>query len=139
VATRKRSREPKPTTVLGFTSDHFWVRASTDRAQIGLSDYGQGQAGEIIAVELSDVGERIEKGEPFGEMESVRTVQELIAPVSGTVIATNTELEESPFLANEDPYNDGWLIEVELADAEELDDLLGAAEYEEFVAREGGH
>ena len=126
-------------TVLGFTSDHFWVRVSEDRAQIGLSDYGQGQAGEIIALELSDVGERIEKGEPFGEMESVRTVQELIAPVSGTVIATNTELEDSPYLANEDPYQDGWLIEVELANAEELDDLLGAAEYEEFVAREEGH
>jgi glycine cleavage system H protein len=139
VPTRKHSLEPKPSTVLGFTSDHFWVRASEDRAQIGLSDYGQGQAGEIIALELFEVGERIEKGEPFGEMESVRTVQELIAPVSGRVIATNTEVEESPCLANEDPYHDGWLIEVELANAEELDDLLGAAEYEEFVTREEGH
>jgi glycine cleavage system H protein len=124
--------------VLGFTSDHFWVRGSEDRAQIGLSNYGQGQAGEIIALELSGVGEQIEKGEPFGEMESVRTVQELIAPVSGTVIATNTDLDDSPCLANEDPYHDGWLIEVALTNVEELDDLLDAAEYEEFVASEEG-
>jgi glycine cleavage system H protein len=136
VPTCKHSRESKPVTILGFTSDHFWVRASEDRAQIGLSDYGQSQAGEIIALDLSGVGEQIEKGEPFGEMESVRTVQELIAPVSGTVIATNADIEESPYLANEDPYHDGWLIEVELSNVEELDDLLDAAEYEEFVAAE---
>ena len=122
--------------VLGFTEDHFWVRAEEDVAQIGLADYRQDEAGELIAVELPHVGDLIEKGEPFGEVESVRTVQELIAPVSGTVVAANTELEDNPSLANEDPYHEGWLIEVTLASAEELESLMGTEEYEDFVAQD---
>jgi len=124
--------------MLGFTPDHFWVRVEEARAQIGLSDYGQVEAGEILAVELPEIGDRIEKGEPFGEVESIRTIQELIAPVSGTVVASNIDLEDNPFLANEDPYHEGWLIEVELADEDELDTLMGTDEYEEFVARNEG-
>jgi len=114
------------------------VRARDENAEIGLSDYGQDKAGEIIALELPEVGDRIEKGEPFGEVESTRTIQELIAPVSGTVVATNTDLEDSPYLTNEDPYHDGWLIEVELADENQLDSLMEAEEYEAFIQNEDG-
>lgn len=123
-------------TVLRFTGEHLWVRADGDRAEVGLSDHGQDTLGEIIAVELPEVGERIEQGAPFGELESVRTVQELVAPVSGTVTAVNADLGDHVDLVNEDPYHDGWLIEVKLADESELDDLMPADEYEATVATE---
>ncbi|GIW40730.1 MAG: glycine cleavage system H protein [Candidatus Binatia bacterium] len=132
---RSKSSE-SPASGLLFSEDHTWVRLEGERAYIGLSDYAQRDLGEIIAAELPDVGERIEAGEPFGELESKRTVQELIAPVSGTVTAVNTEIESNPAIINEDPYDEGWLVEVELADEEELDELMGVDEYEEFVAEE---
>jgi glycine cleavage system H protein len=131
---RKHSPESDPVTVLRFSNDHLWIRAEADRAQIGISDQGQDAIGEIIAVELPDVGDSIERGEAFGELESVRTVQELIAPVSGTVRAVNGELEDHPSVANEDPYHEGWLVEVELADESELEELMATEDYEEFVA-----
>jgi glycine cleavage system H protein len=131
---RKQRKESDPVTVLRFSDDHLWVRAEADRAQIGISDQGQDSIGEVIAVELPDVGDSIEKGEPFGELESVRTVHELVAPISGTVRAVNGELEDHPSLANEDPYHEGWLVEVELADEGELEALMATEEYEEYVA-----
>ena len=131
---KKQRRESDPVTVLRFSGEHLWVRAEADRAQIGISDQGQDAIGEVIAVELPDVGDAIERGEPFGELESVRTVQELIAPVNGTVRAVNGELEDHPSLANEDPYHEGWLIEIELADDSELEELMATEDYEEFVA-----
>ncbi|MDX2169749.1 MAG: glycine cleavage system protein GcvH [Deltaproteobacteria bacterium] len=117
-----------------FSEDHLWVRSEAGRAQLGMSDQGQDGIGEIIAVELPDVGDTIEKGEPFGELESVRTVHELIAPVSGVVQAVNGDLEDHASLTNEDPYHEGWLIEIELSDESELDELMATEEYEEFVA-----
>jgi glycine cleavage system H protein len=131
---KRQKRETDPVTVLRFSDDHLWVRAEAERAQVGISDQGQDSIGEVIAVELPDVGDAIEKGEPFGELESVRTVHELVAPVSGTVRAVNGDLEDHPSLANEDPYHEGWLIEVELADESELEDLMATDDYEEFVA-----
>ena len=132
--TRSRPKESEVVTVLRFSDEHLWVRAEADRAQIGISDQGQDAIGEIIAVELPDVGDTVEKGETFGELESVRTVQELISPVNGTVRAVNGELEDQPTLANEDPYHEGWLIEIELDDESELESLMAAEEYEEYVA-----
>jgi glycine cleavage system H protein len=134
---KKQKREADPVTVLRFSDDHLWVRAEAERAQVGISDQGQDSLGEIIAVELPDVGDSIERGEPFGELESVRTVHELLAPVSGTVRAVNGELEDHPSLANEDPYHEGWLIEIELADENELENLMATEDYEEFVAGSG--
>ena len=131
---KKQKRETDPVTVLRFSDDHLWVRAEADRAHVGISDQGQDSIGEIIAVELPDVGDSIEIGEPFGELESVRTVHELIAPVTGTVRAVNGDLEDHPSLPNEDPYHEGWLIEVELADEGELENLMPTEDYEEFVA-----
>lgn len=132
--TRTRKKDSEVATVLRFSDDHLWVRAEADRAQIGISDQGQDAIGEIIAVELPDVGDAVEKGETFGELESVRTVQELISPVNGTVRAVNGDLEDHPSLANEDPYHEGWLIEIELDDESELDALMAVEEYEDYVA-----
>lgn len=121
---------------LKFTEDHLWVRVQGKRAQVGLSEYLQDDLGEVIAIELPEVGDLIEKGESFGEIESVKMVSELIAPVSGTVSAVNVELEDHPALVNDDPYHDGWLLEVELRDKNELDELMDPEEYEEFAASE---
>jgi glycine cleavage system H protein len=130
----KQKKDAGPVTVLRFSETHLWVRAEGDGAQIGISDQGQIDLGEIIAVELPDIGDPIEKGEPFGELESVRTVQELVAPVNGTVRAVNGELEDHPSLANEDPYHEGWLIEIEVTDEGELDELMATEEYEDYLA-----
>ncbi len=132
----KPQKEQSSSPVLRFSEDHLWVRVDGERAYVGMSEYGQKDLGEIIAAELPDVGEAIEIGEPFGELESRRTVQELIAPVSGTVTAVNTEIEGNPGLINEDPHFDGWLIEIELSGEGELEDLMGADEYDEFVEEE---
>jgi len=118
---------------LKFTEDHLWVRVEGRRAQVGLSDYAQDELGEVIAVELPDVGDTLEKGESFGEIESIKTVSDLIAPVSGTISAVNAELEDHPSLVNEDPYHEGWLVEIELSDWNEIEDLMDPDEYEEFA------
>jgi glycine cleavage system H protein len=121
---------------LKFTEDHLWVRVTGKRAQIGLSEYLQDDIGEIITVELPDVGDTIERGESFGEVESVRTTSDLIAPVSGTISATNDDLEDHPTLVNEDPYREGWLLEIELSDKAELEELMDPDEYEDFASGE---
>ena len=121
---------------LKFTDDHLWIRVEGKRAQVGLSEYGQNELGEVIAVEMPDVGDQMEKGEPFGEIESGRTVSELISPLSGTVTAINTELEDQPRIVNEDPLHEGWLVEVEMADEAELEELMELDEYEEFASGE---
>src|SRR5262249_3539473 len=118
---------------LKFTDDHLWVRVSGKRAHVGLSEYMQDEMGEIIAIELPDIGDALGKGESFGEIESVKTVTDLIAPVSGTVSATNADLEDHPALVNEDPYHEGWLLEIELSDKAELEDLMDPDEYEDFT------
>ena len=122
--------------VLKFTEDHLWLRVEGSRAQLGVSEYGQAELGEVIAVELPDVGDEVEKGEPFGELESVRTVSELLSPLSGTITAINTELDDHPNIVNEDPYHEGWLIEVELNDKSELEGLLDADEYDALISGE---
>jgi glycine cleavage system H protein len=134
VAQKKKTKEsPAPEAILSFTAHHLWLRVEDNRAQIGLSDYGQNELGEIIAVELPEVGDSLERGVVFGELESAQTVHELTAPVSGTVMAVNAELDDHPELVNEDPYQEGWLIEVEVTDRSELEDLLPADEYEDSL------
>ena len=117
---------------LKFTEDHLWVRVTGKRVRVGLSEFGQDELGEVIAVELPDEGDSLEKGESFGEIESVKTVSDLIAPVSGTVLTINSELEDHPALVNDDPYHEGWLLEIELNDKEEIEELMDPEEYEEF-------
>jgi glycine cleavage system H protein len=135
VAAAKPQKEARGETVL-FSSDDLWVRVDAERGQIGISDFCQEKIGEVLGIELPDVGDSVEIGESFGQLESVRTLLELISPVSGTVVAVNGELDDHPSLANEDPYRDGWLIEVDLDDESELDELIGIDEYEDRRAKE---
>ena len=119
-----------------FSQEHLWVRIGGRHARIGLSEHGQIAFGEVKAVELPEIGDPLERGEAFAELESPRTVTELVSPVSGTVTAINIDLEDSPSLVNDDRHHDGWLVEVDLSDPAELDDLMSAEQYEALVAEE---
>ena len=118
------------------SENHVWVGVEDRHVILGITNYIQGALGSVIAVELPDVGDKIEAGEIFAEIESVSTVHELIAPISGTVLAVNPLLEDHPMIINEDPYRDGWLIEVRIEDDSELDSLMGMDEYYHFVFKE---
>ena len=118
------------------SENHVWVGVEDRHVILGITNYIQGALGSDIAVELPDVGDKIEEGEIFAEIESVSTVHELIAPISGTVLAVNPLLEDHPIIINEDPYREGWLIEVRIEDDSELDSLMGMDEYYHFVFKE---
>lgn len=115
---------------------HVWVGIEGAHVHLGLTNYIQGSLGNIISVELPDVGDRIEAGEAFAEIESVSTVEEFVSPITGTVLAVNPVLEDHPNIINEDPYSDGWLIEVRLKDEDELDTLMDMDEYYHFVFKD---
>jgi glycine cleavage system H protein len=119
-----------------FTRDHLWVRVDGAHARIGLSEQGQAALGKVHAIVLPEIGEAMERGEAFGEIESRRTVVELLAPVTGTVTAINTDLEDAPSLVNDDPHHEGWLVEVDLEDPEELDELMDLDQYESLVSED---
>ena len=115
-----------------YTSDHEWLRrgeASPDEAVIGITDFAQDQLGDVVYLDLPAAGDSLNAGERFGEIESVKTVSDLYAPISGEVLAANGELEEQPELVNDSPYEDGWLIRVRIADDSELENLLDAGAY----------
>jgi glycine cleavage system H protein len=118
------------------SENHVWVGVEDRHVILGITNYIQGALGSVIAVELPDVGDKIEEGEIFAEIESVSTVHELIAPISGTVLAVNPLLEDHPMIINEDPYREGWFIEVRIEDDSELDSLMGMDEYYHFVFKE---
>jgi glycine cleavage system H protein len=109
---------------LHYSESHEWARAEGDRIKIGISDYAQDQLGDIVFVELPEVGDTFDKGEEFGTVESVKAVSELYMPVGGEVTAINAALEEAPEKVNQAPYGDGWMIEIKAEDASELDALL---------------
>ena len=112
-----------------YAESHEWVKADGDTAKIGITDYAQDQLGDIVFVELPDVGESFEKGAEFGTVESVKAVSELYLPVSGEIVAINGALEDAPELINNTPFSDGWMIEVKLADSSELDALMDKDAY----------
>ena len=118
------------------SEQHVWVSVEDRHVHLGLTNYLQSELGTVISVELPDVGDKIEEGEVFAEIESVSTIHELVAPVSGTVLAVNPQLEEHPELVNEDPYSDGWLVEVRLKDGSELASLMEMDDYYQFVSQE---
>ncbi len=118
---------------LRYLPEHSWVRVEGDLGTIGISDFAQDELGEIVYVDLPEVGARIQVRQKFGEIESVKTVSELIAPVSGEVVAVNPKLKDTPTLVNEDPYGEGWLIQIRLSAPAEVDGLLTAAEYAAHV------
>ena len=118
------------------SEQHVWVSIEDRHVHLGLTNYIQGALGAVISVELPDVGDPIEEGEIFAEIESVSTVHEFISPVSGVVLTVNPQLEEHPSIINEDPYNEGWLIEVRLKDDSQLEDLMDIDEYYHFVFKD---
>lgn len=117
-----------------FTSDDEWVRVEDDRVVIGISDFAQHQLGDIVFVELPEVGASTEAGMPFGTIESVKAVSDLCAPLSGEILSINVELEDAPEKVNESCYEEGWLITLAPSNRSELDDLMGTADYQESVA-----
>ena len=112
---------------------HVWVGVEDQHVYLGLTNYIQKELGTVISIELPEIGDKIEEGEMFAELESVATVHELESPVSGTVLSVNADLESRPSMINEDPYNEGWLVEVRLTDLTELDALMDMDEYYHFV------
>ena len=119
---------------LKYSKEHIWVRVEGPRAIIGITDYGQTELGAITAIELPVIGDDLEQDDSFGSVEARKTVAELYAPVSGSVVDVNGELRDSPEVVNDDPYDGGWLVVVEMADAEELNLLMSADFYEDYVA-----
>ena len=119
---------------LHYLNTHEWVRATDGTARIGISDFAQDELGDVVFVDLPADGEAVTAGEDFGVVESIKAVSDLYSPVSGTVTAINDALESEPELLNEDPYGEGWLVEVELDDESELDDLLDADVYADQIA-----
>ncbi|MEE9557486.1 MAG: glycine cleavage system protein GcvH [Candidatus Adiutricales bacterium] len=114
---------------LRYAEDHEWARLLEDNVRIGLSDYAQDQLGDIVFVELPEVGDTFEKGDEFGVIESVKAVVEMIIPVGGEVITINSALEEAPELVNQSPYEEGWLIEIRPSDPGEIDQLMDMPAY----------
>ena len=112
-----------------YAESHEWVKVSGETAKVGITDYAQDQLGDIVFVELPDVGESLDKGSEFGTVESVKAVSELYMPVGGEIVAINEALEDGPELINNTPFSDGWMIEVKLEDSSEVDALLDKDAY----------
>jgi glycine cleavage system H protein len=119
-----------------YSKEHEWVLVEGHVATVGITDFAQDQLGDIVFVELPTVGDKVSKEDAFGVVESVKAVSDIYAPVSGKVLEVNDDLPENPEMLNEDPYGDGWIIKIEMSDPDELNDLMTAAEYEEYVAEE---
>ena len=119
-----------------YTREHEWVRIEGNKAEIGITYHAQKALGDIVFVELPEIDDEIDSGDVFGSVESVKAVSSLFMPVSGRITAVNTELKDSPELINEECYDDGWMIRVELIKPDESADLLSAEEYEQFLLDE---
>jgi|SRR5690625_3637849 len=123
-----------PTDLL-YSEEHEWVRREGSDIRIGITDFAQSELGDIVFVELPEVGDEIVANEPFGSVESVKTVSELYAPISGKVVEVNEDLEDNPEYVNESPYDQAWMIVVEPSDDSELDNLLSAEQYEAHISK----
>ncbi len=121
---------------LRYHKEHTWVKVSGAKATIGITDYAQDSLGDIVYVDLPEVDAEIEKDAEFSEIESTKATSSVIAPVSGTIIEVNEELDESPEVINEDPYGKGWIAILEMSNPSEIDDLLDASDYERYVEEE---
>ena len=116
-----------------YTKDHEWANFKDNEVVIGITDYAQSQLGDVIFIEFPEVGVELTLGDVFGEVEAVKAVSELYAPISGTITAVNEELEDSPDIVNSDPYGNGWLIKVSPSNPEEKDELMDSLSYEQHV------
>ncbi|NND88613.1 MAG: glycine cleavage system protein GcvH [Flavobacteriaceae bacterium] len=118
---------------LKYTKDHEWVRIDGDVATVGITDFAQGELGDIVYVEVETVDETLERDEVFGTVEAVKTVSDLFLPLAGEIIEFNDSLESEPEKVNQDPYGDGWMIKIKMSDSSEVDALLDAAAYKELI------
>jgi glycine cleavage system H protein len=116
-----------------YTKDHEWVRINGDIATVGITDFAQGELGDIVYVEVETVDETLDKDEVFGSVEAVKTVSDLFLPLSGEIIEFNEGLEDEPEKVNTDPYGDGWMVKIKISDASEIDSLLSAADYKRLI------
>ncbi|HXF99782.1 MAG TPA: glycine cleavage system protein GcvH [Bacteroidota bacterium] len=118
---------------LRYTKDHEWIRVQGDTGTVGITDYAQGELGDVVFVELPSVGKSLKAHDTFGTIEAVKAVSDLYSPVAGTVVEVNSALEKTPELVNKDPYGAGWMIKLKIADKAELNGLLDAAAYKALV------
>jgi len=118
---------------LKYTKDHEWVRVDGNTATIGITDFAQGELGDIVYVEVETVGEDLDQEEVFGTVEAVKTVSDLFLPVSGNILEFNDQLEAEPEVVNTDPYGAGWMIRLEMSDLSQLEDLLDSEQYKELI------
>ena len=116
-----------------YTKDHDWIRLEGNTAYIGITDFAQGELGDIVYVEVETLDETLEKDEVFGTVEAVKTVSDLFLPLSGEIIELNELLEDEPEKVNTDPYGDGWMIKVKISDASEIESLMSVSEYKELI------
>ncbi len=121
---------------LKYSREHEWVRIEGDHAVVGITDHAQEALGEIVYLELPSAGDRLEREEAFGVVESTKAVSDIYAPISGEVIEVNADLVKSPERINHDPYDDGWMVKVKIEDRKDFDELFSAAEYAEFLKEE---
>lgn len=120
---------------LRFSKEHEWVSVADNVATIGITDFAQDELGDIVFVEAPEIGGALSKGETFGVAESVKTVSDLYCPVTGEVVEVNHTLEDEPELVNKSPYQDGWMVKVKISNPSELDELMSAKEYENYVLK----
>jgi glycine cleavage system H protein len=123
---------------LRYTKEHEWVRVEDGRVRVGISDFAQDALGDVVYVDVPEVGTKVKAGEPFGEVESTKSVSDVYAPATGTVSERNEALTDSPELVNSSPYGDGWMIVIDLEDPGELDGLLEAEAYRSFTQEQAG-
>ncbi|HEX2935109.1 MAG TPA: glycine cleavage system protein GcvH [Bacteroidales bacterium] len=118
---------------LKYTKDHEWIKVEGNQATVGITDFAQGELGDIVFIEIETIDETLDKEEVFGTVEAVKTVSDLFMPVSGKVLEVNAKLEDAPELVNKDPYGDGWMIKISVSNPAELDSLLTPAQYKELI------
>lgn len=116
-----------------YTKDHEWVRISGEIATVGITDFAQGELGDIVYVEVETLGEALEEHDIFGTVEAVKTVSDLFMPIAGEVVEVNTSLNDTPEIVNTDPYGDGWMIKIRIADGASRDSLMNAADYTKMI------
>ncbi len=118
---------------LKYTSEHEWIRVEGDEIIVGVSDFAQGELGDVVFIEIETEGEQLAKGETFGTVEAVKTVSDMYMPVDGEIIAVNPALEDNPELVNSDPFGEGWMVRIRPSDPNQIDELLDAAAYKALI------
>jgi len=120
---------------LRYTEEHEWVKLDGDTATIGITDFAQSELGDIVYVDVNTIGDEVDQNEVFGSVEAVKTVSDLFMPISGEVLEINELIDDKPELVNSDPYGDGWIIKVKVADKSQFEDLLSASAYKELIGK----